>query len=63
MDADGIDTITSDSVPIGTELVFDNEKYVINDGNLEITLDVIGLYNLRLRYPQYLDEVIEIEGI
>ncbi len=63
IDADGIDTITSNNVPLGTVLLFDGEKYIIDDRELGITLDVVGLYELKLSYPQYLDEVIEIEGI
>ena len=61
--ADGVDTITSSNVPLGTILRFDGETYEIDDGELEITLDVVGVYQLRLDYPQNIKEVIEIEGI
>ena len=61
--ADGVDNIVSTNVPAGTKLIFDGERYIIDDGIMDITLDVIGIYELRLIYPQHITEVFDIEGI
>lgn len=61
--ADGIDNIISTNIPVGTELIFDGERYIINDGIMDITLNVAGIYRVILKYPQYITEEFEIEGI
>ena len=61
--ADGIDNIISTNIPVGTELIFDGERYTINDGIMDITLNVTGIYKVILKYPQYITEEFEIEGI
>jgi len=49
-------------LPVGTTAVWQDETYLVNDGCIEITLDQIGRFPLRLRHPAYIGEEVIIEN-
>lgn len=49
-------TVTFSNVPAGATLWVDGIPYVVNDGVMELVLNTVGAYNVRLDEIQYLQE-------
>lgn len=53
--ADGVDTLTISNLPIPVEVTIDGVPYIVEDGSLEFSADVVGTYRIEIDYWPYME--------
>ena len=60
--ADGLDKVVINTLPPGTTVYLQGNKYEVEDGIFELLVDLTGKYKLDLKNPIYLDTTITINA-